>query len=134
MVMVAGGDDPFLLDWHLGDVDLHAQIAASHHHHVGLGDDLVKSLERFAFLDLCHDTGAGAARSQNVSQRTDLVGRTNEAQPYKVDTGLRGPDCVLMIGHANGRDAELDSWQIDSLPAADGASLDNAHPSPISVF
>ena len=64
--LMARGDDPLLLDRHLGHVDLHAQVAAGDHHDVGVRDDLVEPLERLAFFDLRDDARRRAARTQNV--------------------------------------------------------------------
>jgi hypothetical protein len=46
--ILADADNPLLLHGHAGHIDFDAQIAASDHHAISLGDDLLKPVEGVA--------------------------------------------------------------------------------------
>ena len=57
------GDDPLLGHGHLGNVDLHAQVAAGDHHAVGRGHDRRQVFQGLGLLDLGDDVRPAVARS-----------------------------------------------------------------------
>lgn len=101
--LVAEGDDPFLGNGHLGDVDLDAQIAVRDHDRVGRLDDLLEPVERLGFLDLGDHLRLPALIFDQGLQLVDLGGVADKAQAEKIDTAAGGPDGVVAIGLAQGR-------------------------------
>ena len=86
---MAGGDDLLLDRRHLRHVHLDAQVAAGHHHGVGLGDDRVEVGHRLRLLDLGHDPGpASPRRSSSRAEPGDVVGLADEREPDVLDRVL----------------------------------------------
>ena len=117
------------------DVDLHAQIAAGHHHGVGCFDDFfqlrrVPRVFRFSRPReplICWTAECPLSICTSSGERT-------KRQADEIDARFRRPNRVLAIGLAHCRRAELHAGQIDALPAANRAALHNAHRDAIRLF
>ena len=131
LIPLAGADDLLLHHGNRGDVDLHAEVAAGHHHDVGGLDDRVEVVDRLALLDLGDDAGPGATGPQQLLEQLDLDRRADERQADEVGPRPGRPFGVPPVIGAHRRDRELDPGQVHPLPAADHAPLDDAAAGPV---
>ena len=128
LVPLAGADDPLLHHRHAGHVGLHTEIAAGHHYSVGSLYDRVEIFDCLPLLDLGHDPSQRATGPEQLLEQFHLQGRTDKRQADEIDPGRCGPLRMLPVDGADRGHREPHARQVDTLPAADGAPLNDAAP------
>ena len=125
-VLSAGGNDLLLDDRYFGDVDFDAQVPSSDHHGIRGLDNGIQILQRLGLLNLGNHVGFGLFGCDERLEFAQLIITAHEAQTDVISSGLRCPDRVVTIFLGECGHAQLNTRQIDSLPAADDATLDDA--------
>ena len=99
--LAGGADDLLLRHRHLFRLQLHAQIAAGHHHPVAIVEDALQLRQRLRLLDLGQ---TGGAALHDLLQLGHVLGLLDEAERHPVDADPQGEGQVLAVLGRQGRD------------------------------
>jgi len=114
-------DDAFLGQRHFLGRQLHAEVAARHHHRVGQAQDGVEVVQRLRLLQLGHDPGAATG---DVARLLDILRALHERQADVVGAVLQRERQILAVLLGQRRDRQHHVRHVDPLAvrqrAADG--------------
>ena len=107
------GDHILLNNGDLGEVDLHAHIAAGHHDAVRRVQNLRQIADALLIFDLRNDADARAGLIQQASQLPDVCGGTDKAGSHIVKALLHAEEEILPvplahIGHTQPHAGDVD--------------------------
>ena len=115
-----GTFDDILLDaGQLGEVDLHAQIAAGDHDGVGGSQDAVDVVHALAVLDLGDDADVGVVLVQQVADVVHVLCGAHEGSGDEVKALLCAEDDVVAVALAHIRHGQMDAGHVDALLVLD---------------
>ena len=94
---------------------LHAEIAARHHHAIGGFDDLFEHIDRFWLLELRDHRCIGSSLRDLLFDQPHLVGGSHERDRNDVDFLLQPESQIGQVLLCDAADAEVDTGQVDPL-------------------
>ena len=115
----AGADDPLLGAGHVLRRHLHPEIAARHHHRIGLLDQLIQMDQRLGLLDLHHDRGPLADQPSRLG---DILRALHEGKRDPIAAEIEAELQIGAVLLGQGREAEEDIGQVQPLAVGEMAA------------
>ena len=115
----AGADQLLLAPRNVLLRDLHAEVAARHHHGVREADDVVDALQGLGLLHLGHDAGPVADQPARLDH---VGGLLHEGERDPVDAELQPEGEVGPVLGGERRDVQQGAGEVDALAVREGAA------------
>ena len=126
--MIGFDDEPLLDQRHLLERQLHAEIAARHHHGIGHRHDLVEVVQRGRLLDLRDELDLRVAHEP--AGLLDVLRPAHEREREIVYAGFHGVLYVLAILFRERGGGDLHAGQVHPFVRRQNAAVHHASPDP----